>query len=316
MGKAARPVQELGNEYGKPDIERLGLFSEMPFMNGKGYVPMYEKPKRVKGKNLLAGGPKEKRDWQDCYFDKEFKRIYTGEALKGRGRKPLPSKFKNISERPFVPPGETKWHSTPGDWHGTFEGRIEAFSRKEKQRIPTKHEGPNATSRPGKQGGCGYVDICINPYPTHSVEKYGQKQKYKEYGKTLDGAMVLGMHPKPYFELNPYKDPDGMKPGPCYVPPKEKQLAPLPPGKLMPTGPGKKLGGCKAGCFEKYPEHKVDKYKTVYQMLKPRTGSMFILSTCREKSYYTCSVINENISFKMNESTYKSYKPNFIKYLL
>lgn len=31
-------LAELGNQYGKPDLERLGLFTEMPYMNGKGYV--------------------------------------------------------------------------------------------------------------------------------------------------------------------------------------------------------------------------------------------------------------------------------------
>ena len=29
---------ELGHRYGKPDIERIGLFAEMSYMNGKGYV--------------------------------------------------------------------------------------------------------------------------------------------------------------------------------------------------------------------------------------------------------------------------------------
>lgn len=85
MGKTA---PDWGNKYGKPDIERLGLFTEMPYMNGKGYVSPFGRLRLEKGKNLLAGGPKVKCDWQDCYFDKEFKRLFTGEAIKGRGRKP------------------------------------------------------------------------------------------------------------------------------------------------------------------------------------------------------------------------------------
>lgn len=31
-------VPNWANKYGKPDIERLGLFMEMPYMNGKRYV--------------------------------------------------------------------------------------------------------------------------------------------------------------------------------------------------------------------------------------------------------------------------------------
>lgn len=41
MGKT--PAENWGNKYGKPDIERLGLFTEMPYMNGKGYVSPFER---------------------------------------------------------------------------------------------------------------------------------------------------------------------------------------------------------------------------------------------------------------------------------
>lgn len=37
MGKKVE-LPEIGHHYGKPDIERIGLFVEMPYMNGKGYV--------------------------------------------------------------------------------------------------------------------------------------------------------------------------------------------------------------------------------------------------------------------------------------
>lgn len=40
-----------------------------------------------KGKRMLGEGPKIKTGKQDCYFDKEFKRLFTGEAIKGK-RKP------------------------------------------------------------------------------------------------------------------------------------------------------------------------------------------------------------------------------------
>lgn len=32
-------------------------------------------------RNILAEGPKTKTGWQDCYFDKKFKRIFEGEAI-------------------------------------------------------------------------------------------------------------------------------------------------------------------------------------------------------------------------------------------
>ncbi|XP_076264763.1 cilia-and flagella-associated protein 96-like [Rhynchophorus ferrugineus] len=311
-------METLGKKYGKPDIERLGLFSELPFMNGKGYVSPFQKAKTEKGKNLLAGGPKVKTEWQDCYFDKEFKRLFTGEALKGRGRKEPPSKFKNVSERPFVPAGETKWHGCPGDWHGTFGGKVEAFSGKPRPKPPYKHEPGNLMTNPGKKGGYGYVNIGLNPYPQHSVEKYGIKAKYKEYGRVLDGPMVVGTHAKPYFTPNPFQNPEKMKPGPTYVPPKEKELPALPPGKFIPTGPGKWPGGCHAGCFEKYPEHKAEKYqpKIVDTKAKKFKDAKFFPQSYGDKTYYTTSVINENLRFRVNSINYKTFEPTFIKHLV
>ncbi|XP_050315843.1 UPF0602 protein C4orf47-like [Anthonomus grandis grandis] len=317
-GKSTFKGEELGNQYGKPDIERLGLFSEMPFMNGKGYVSPFPKPRPDKGRNLLAGGSKVKTDWQDCYFDKEFKRIFNGEALKGRGKKPKPSAFKNVSERPFIPTGDTKKHSTPGDWYGTFEGHLDAFSNKLRPRPPFKHEPANPITNPTKKGGPGYVNICINPYPEHSVEKYGVKPKFKQYGQLLDGPMITGTHPQPYFETNPYRDPEKFKPGPTYAPLNVKEFPLLPPGKFIPTGPAKLPGGCKAGCFEKYPEYKSDKYRSILETMKPlrKAGGSFLPPSYGEKTYYTCSVVNENLRFRVNENNYQVYKPTFTKHLL
>ncbi|XP_030757007.1 UPF0602 protein C4orf47-like [Sitophilus oryzae] len=311
-------MEQLGKKYGRPDVERVGLFSEMPYMNGTGYVSPFPKQRVEKGKNLLAGGPKVKAGWQDCYFDKEFKRLFTGEAIKGRGLKPPPPKFKNISQRPFVPAGETKWHGTPGDWYGTFGGRVEALDTKLKPQPPFKREPGNLLTSPGKKGGYGYNNICINPYPEHSVEKYGVQPKYKDYGRKLDGPLVLGMHSKSYFERNPFKEPDKFKPGPTYVRPVEKERPFLPPGKFIPNGPGKWPGGCHAGCFDKYPEYKPEKYVSIYELTKPkkRTGGNFFPQSYADKSFYSCSVINENVRFRVNEVNYKSYEPTFIKHLV
>lgn len=38
MAKKGKTFPQLGRNFGKPDLERLGLFIEMPYMNGKGYV--------------------------------------------------------------------------------------------------------------------------------------------------------------------------------------------------------------------------------------------------------------------------------------
>lgn len=33
------PVLNIGQHYGKRDIERIGIFAEMEYLHGKGYTP-------------------------------------------------------------------------------------------------------------------------------------------------------------------------------------------------------------------------------------------------------------------------------------
>lgn len=107
-GPKRGPPPEVGHHFGKPDLERLGLFIEMPYMNGKGYVSPFPskntkslkligtymrvliiaEPRPDKGFNMMCEGPKSKNATQSGYFETEFKRIFNGECIPGRGRKP------------------------------------------------------------------------------------------------------------------------------------------------------------------------------------------------------------------------------------
>lgn len=69
--------------------------------------------------------------------------------------------------KPFVPPGVQKRHACPGDYYGTFSGNIEAFSNVKKKAPPYKREPRKIGTSPGKKGGPGYLDICLNPYPEY-----------------------------------------------------------------------------------------------------------------------------------------------------
>ncbi|XP_056639366.1 UPF0602 protein C4orf47-like [Diorhabda sublineata] len=289
MPKPTGPDQELGAKFGRPDLERVGLFSEMSYLHGAKYA--WQKPIYLKGANMIGECSKIKAGKADCYFEKEFKRIFTGESIKGRGRKPPPMKFKNISESPFMPTGETKKHSTPGDYYGTFN-TFEHFSPVTRKTGPYKHQSRNFVTSPGKKGGFGYNNICINPYPAHSADKYAAKPKYKEFGKILNGPMVSSHYPSAYFDKNPYPDPPNIKPGKVYVKPKEKAFPVIPPGNIIPTGPGKLLGGCKCGGFDKFPEYKSNKYFTIWDLDKPKkhVGGVWLPQPTVQRSLYTCSV--------------------------
>lgn len=313
----AKTPTDLGNQYGKPDVERVGLFSELPYMNGKGYVSPFPKPRPDKGRNIIGEGPKVKTGRQDCYFDKEFKRLFEGEAIEGR-RKAKGPKRKNPREIPFIPPGNPKKHASPGDYYGTFGGKIEAFSNKRKPQPKHKAEPRNIIGAASKYGGCGYVDITLNPYPAHANERYGVKPKYKDYGKILDGPLVTTHYPKPFFEPNPFVEPEKVKPGPTYVRPKEGQKPFLPPGKFVPTGPAKLPGGCHAGCFDNFPEYKANKYLTVADLERPRkhVGGKFYPQSWGLKTFYTESTISKNTSFRVNVNNYHSYEPLYTKHLV
>jgi len=72
----------------------------------------------------------------------------------------------------MVPTSPSKKHSTPGDWYGCF-AKSSYFSPQIKveprKKVPAL---PNMKIKPNPLGGPGYVDICLNPYPSYSHEPY------------------------------------------------------------------------------------------------------------------------------------------------
>ncbi|KAJ3662672.1 hypothetical protein Zmor_007010 [Zophobas morio] len=308
MAKARSNSPPLGQKFGRSDIERIGLFSEMAYISAKTFA---KKKTQKEPRNMYCGGRKMKDGTQYGYFEPVFQRIFSKEALKGRGRKPVPPKFKNVSQRPFLPPAGFKQHSCPGDYYGTFGGRIEAFGNKRRPKPVQKSTGKNILGNPGKLGGPGYADICLSRYPEHKAERYGLKPKYKEYGKIVGRPMVPVHFPQPCFDKNPFAEPEGIKTGPTYVKPKTKEIPPRPPGYILPTGPGKSQGGCHDGCFNKFPEHISDRKKEV----KKAPEKVFLPNPVSLKSYYNTSTLFQNVDIKLNETNYKEFQPVFNKYI-
>ncbi|KAK9880851.1 hypothetical protein WA026_013176 [Henosepilachna vigintioctopunctata] len=315
--KAVVPVK-WGFVHGRPDLERIGLFAEMPYMNGKGYVSPFARDKVTRSRGLLCPGPKILAGTQDALFDKEFRRIFEKEAIV-RGKKP--PKIPNISDRPFVSTCGSKLHASPGDYFGCFSGNIAAFSPKIKPGIKGAKKLPEKKpfiTNPGKKGGPGYIDITIGKYPTYEWSRYGQKPKYKEYGRNLGGPMRTVVCPQPFFDVNPYPDPSNIKKGRIYVKPKEKVYGkPLGNGIFIPTGPGKWPGGMHAGGFDKFPEYKPDRYKTLYEVLKPaREPKVFYPQSRANKSFYNTSVLYQNVDFRVNVDNFRQFEPTYLKYLV
>ncbi|XP_069684655.1 cilia-and flagella-associated protein 96-like isoform X2 [Periplaneta americana] len=174
-GTVKKYDSDIGRHFGKRDLERLGLFVEMGYMNGKGYVSPFtaQKDVRVKGRQLYPGYPKSKCGTQDGYFDDKFSRIFEKEAytnmFKLQMKAALESAKKNTSKSAFVVPGPSKQHSSPGDYFGTFGGKVEAFSPELKRKPTYVKQAPNIQTNPGKKGDSGYADITLSKYPEHSV---------------------------------------------------------------------------------------------------------------------------------------------------
>lgn len=70
---------------------------------------------------------------------------------------------------PFVPPGCSKKHSTPGDRFGTFGGIVTALGTGYQMKAKKPHvpQLPNCRIGATKFGGPGYADIGIDKYPEH-----------------------------------------------------------------------------------------------------------------------------------------------------
>lgn len=52
------------------------------------YVLLRTEMRPDKGRNMMCEGYKSKNGTQHGYFEDEFKRLFVGECLPGRGRKP------------------------------------------------------------------------------------------------------------------------------------------------------------------------------------------------------------------------------------
>merc|ERR1712178_470301 len=86
-------------------------------------------------------------------------------------------------------------------------------------------------------------------------------------GRMRGGSFKLNMHPKDYFDENPFRSD---KP----IPPERKSAPPREGSKpFRPSNPGKSLGGGKYGTFDPYPDHPKDTYPTynpnVFRQQKP-----------------------------------------------
>ncbi|CAB4010018.1 Hypothetical predicted protein [Paramuricea clavata] len=297
---------------GKNDLNRVGWFSEMGYISiGDPYKPKKNAFNEAshKGKQMLPGGSKTRSARQDGYFEKQFTRIMEAESysdpVKRRRQDRLKQSSLNLGHA-FVPSSGEKLASGAGSHYGTFAGPVGAFSPVDKAKKGYKSSGRNFTTNPAKKGtGYGYLGVTIGPTPKYTPDPYERAKEIRNKDQDMSikvrkgGAFRLNLHPKTYFDGNPYKS--------------DKPLPPLKDAKARPqigkpfkqSSPGKEIGGCKAGCFESYPSHSDDPYQPKKTSADGSQAKKIFRPSQGPKSTPFVSVIKENVDRRINVTNFR-----------
>ncbi|XP_069795641.1 cilia-and flagella-associated protein 96 isoform X1 [Narcine bancroftii] len=255
VGGPSRPNATMPGESGKTDMERIGLFQEMPYVTVQDpYLNGMPKPfneSAYKGKQILLEGSKSKCATQAGYFDSEFMRIFENESysdrIKLRRQERLKAAAKNLGGV-FIPSQGDKKPCGLGTYYGTIGGSFKAFSRLARPKPPFVPENKNFYTSPGKKGtGYGFAHLTIGESYGHSPDPYTVKSTKKD--TFLGGPFRLNLYPKDHFDNNPYST-DKILPAVKIALPAKKTEPPF-----KPTSPGKLPGGMKAGTFDVYPDY-------------------------------------------------------------
>jgi len=311
---------------GKTDMERIGVFKEMGYISLGDRFPKMNPALRSfneaagTGKQMLPGGSKSRAGNQSGYFEGNYKRVLEGEAytdpIKMRRGERIKNMKKNIVSKAFLPSNFTKKKSGNGSNYGTFSGAHQSFAPNLKATKPYVTPGRNFTTTPGKKGtGYGYINVTFQKYHDHSIEPYDRIRELKRkdmdsHRKAVKGSpFKLNLHPKTYFDQNPYRADKPMK--------ASKPTKTTPPKLVVktpfrPSNPGKQIAGCKAGTFEQYPTHSVDTYigKGKMNFARPSKGGKHGIfhPSPGPKSTPTKSTLDMNVTKTMNRNNYKSIK--------
>lgn len=295
----------MPGDSGKSDMERIGLFQEMPYITiqdpYKDGMPKPFNEMAYKGRQMMLDGSKSKNATQAGYFDPVFVRIFESESysdrikLRRQGR--MKAAKKNIGGV-FFPSHGDREPCGLGTYYGTIGGSFEAFSRVEKTKPPFVPEMKNFYTNPGKLGtGYGYDHLTIGKSYEHSPDAYTIKSTKKD--TALGGPFRLNLYPKDYFDSNPYSTDKMLPPVKLPAPVKKAEVP------FKPPSPGKSPGGMKAGTFDDYPSHfspldrppKVDPKARGNLVFRPNPGL---------KSRPTDSVLKANVNRVVNNMNYKS----------
>jgi len=208
----------------KPDLDRMGIFTEMEYISKDPYVDPYKLSKsleRGKGKQFITNSTKKGHDTNDVYFD-SFKRVFEKEAYTNVNevyRKNRLEKLKKVAV-PFRPSNVCPQSSGKGSIYGTFEQEYPLNAKEKETRVKSKPSTPstptkktakvnkNIYTNPAKKGvGYGYVDVTIGKYYEYMSDPYDRakeikkKERIERKKKNIDSKpFIAGSNRNEYFD--------------------------------------------------------------------------------------------------------------------
>jgi len=132
-----------------------------------------------------------------------------------------------------------------------------------------------------------------------------RKAQEKSRQMNKGASFKLNLHPKAYFDNNPYKTEKIMPP---YKETQTKgEKTPLKPFK--PSSPAKEIGGSKSGCFTAYPSHSTDEYVSKKGSFRDggnqQSQKLLFRPSQGPKSMPSHSIMAHNVERRMNKMNFK-----------
>ncbi|KAM9356787.1 cilia-and flagella-associated protein 96 [Symphorus nematophorus] len=302
---------------GKSDMERLGVFKEMSYISvGDKYNPPIHCPfneSAYRSRQMQAGIAKQQCALQSGFFDKSFKRIFEREALSDPVRQARQNRIQQAKKnlgKAFMPSNGVQKPCGSGSYYGTLSGPVEAMSPLSVPPKARRSPGRNIVTSPPKKGsGYSYPNVMLSKIEMYASDPYDRAKEVLKREATIhrsklrNGPFRLNLHPRDYFQGNPYRSDRPLPPAPKPLPPGQK-VSPVP---FKPSSPSKKIGGMKAGTFDAYPSHSADPY--VARRSKPTNREPIFRPAPGPKSTPVKSIITVNVNRSVHSSNYSSTIP-------
>ncbi|XP_026212869.1 UPF0602 protein C4orf47 homolog isoform X2 [Anabas testudineus] len=236
---------------GKSDMERLGVFKEMNYISiGDKYTSPINRPfneTAYHGRQMQAGVATQRYTLQSGFFEKSFKRIFEREALSDPVRLARQHRIQQAKKnlgKAFLPCNGVKKPCGSGSYYGTLSGPVEAMSPLAVAQKASRSPGRNVMTSPPKKGsGYSYPNVTLSKIELYASDPYDRAKELLKREAAIhrsnlrDGPFKLNLHPKDYFQANPYHSEKPLPPAPKPVSPAQK-VSPVP---FKPSSPSKRV---------------------------------------------------------------------------